>query len=130
MLTTIGAGLETLTPNMVEEALTSSLTAGPAFAVVASANAVMLSGLTGPITSANPEKVTLTVDGPLITMIVGFGASRYMSGTVRVRVVGGFCENATAPSIRIARPNASSFRRQSSVIQLIRRTHYLLPPSD
>ncbi len=65
-----------LTPAMVEDALTFSLTAGPGIAVVASANALILSGRTGVITSANPEKVTLMDVGPLMTTIVGFGASR------------------------------------------------------
>src|SRR6266851_6658518 len=39
---------------------------------------------------------------------------------VKVFEVGGFCENATAPNIRAARPRAKILSFQSSVIQLMR----------
>src|SRR2546430_15672312 len=57
-------------------AVTFNLTAGPGAAWVASANAVMLSAVSGPIMSARPVMVTFIFDGPFVMMMPGLGGRR------------------------------------------------------
>src|ERR1051326_912728 len=74
MFTAIGGGGWTLTPGAW--AVTFNLTAGPGAAWVASANAVTLSAVSGPMTSARPGMVALIFEGPLVMMMPGLGGSR------------------------------------------------------
>src|ERR1700693_2541946 len=107
MLTTIGGGFCTRRPSTEEAAVTFSFTAAPGFAWVASAVAVRVFGANA-IRSALPVTVTVVLLGGLVTTMFDPGLKPYVKATEKVFVVGGFCAKATAPSMRIASPRASS----------------------